>query len=104
MAFLVSIWLYTKCVAILSHYPFVQGDVAVIKVLLKEGADPSQAGRHVLPPLHLAAMMGNEAAVRALLDAGAPLYTPDFVKFTPLHCATYSAHENVRSLPSIEAL
>ena len=36
----------------------------MIKELLKEGADPAQAGRHVLPPLHLAAMMGNETAVQ----------------------------------------
>ena len=42
---------------------YLQGDLPVVECLLKEGADPSLAGGHLLPPLHLAAMTGSHQIV-----------------------------------------
>ncbi|PAV59013.1 hypothetical protein WR25_12855 [Diploscapter pachys] len=77
------------------HLAIYKGDLPVVECLLKEGADPSLAGGHLLPPLHLAAMTGSHQIVNVLLDKGASLLANDFVKFTALHCATYFAHEQV---------
>ncbi|KIH45126.1 ankyrin repeat protein, partial [Ancylostoma duodenale] len=69
------------------------GDLSLVKCLLEEGADPCLGGKHQLPPLHLAAMIGSPSIVQALVTEGASLAANDFVLFTALHCATYFANE-----------
>ncbi|KAK6013212.1 ankyrin repeat protein, partial [Ostertagia ostertagi] len=69
------------------------GDLALVKSLLECGADPCLGGRHQLPPLHLAAMIGSSSIAQALVTDGASLEANDFVLFTALHCATYFANE-----------
>lgn len=66
-----------------------------VEELLAAGADVDFAGRNKLPPLHLAVMCGNAEMVEKLINRGASLQVADFVNFTPLHCATYFAHEKV---------
>ena len=63
--------------------------------LISYGADVNSAGRNQLPPLHLAAMCGNVDLIERLIANGAALHATDFVHFTALHCATYSAHDKV---------
>ncbi|VDM78118.1 unnamed protein product, partial [Strongylus vulgaris] len=77
------------------HIAVYKGDLALVKCLLEEGADPCLGGKHQLPPLHLAAMIGSPSIVQALVDKGASLAANDFVLFTALHCATYFANEQV---------
>ncbi len=64
-------------------------DVAVLEVLLAEGADPNSPDKHGVTPLHGAAAAGTVWAVRALLEAGAAPDSGDEWDATPLHrCAT----------------
>jgi cytohesin len=62
-------------------------DVAVVEVLLVEGADPNAADRTGITPLHVAAECGNTWAVRALLAHGATPSPRDEWQSTPLHLA-----------------
>jgi ankyrin repeat protein len=43
-------------------------------------------------PLHVAAALGNTAAVEYMLERGAPLDPVDARAFTPLHLAAYRGH------------
>jgi ankyrin repeat protein len=63
-----------------------------MEMLLQAGArvdQPSEAGRSLPEPLHLAAMYGTVKAVRLMLDAGAPPNVRSSVfgspRLTPLH-------------------
>uniref|UniRef100_A0A1I7UJQ2 Protein kinase domain-containing protein n=1 Tax=Caenorhabditis tropicalis TaxID=1561998 RepID=A0A1I7UJQ2_9PELO len=77
------------------HIAIYRGDVEVLKTLLEsEIVDLNQSGRHLLPPLHLAAMIGDSAILTILLNKGADIHITDFVHFTALHCATYFGQES----------
>ncbi|PIO56587.1 ankyrin repeat protein, partial [Teladorsagia circumcincta] len=49
------------------HVAVYKGDLALVKSLLECGADPCLGGRHQLPPLHLAAMIGSSSIAQVLL-------------------------------------
>ncbi|CAJ0580922.1 unnamed protein product, partial [Mesorhabditis spiculigera] len=80
------------------HIAIFKHSIQFVSILLEAGTDPSLAGKHRLPPLHLAAMCGNASICKLLLDNGAKIEETDFVKFTALHCATHFAHDAVVKL------
>jgi ankyrin repeat protein len=53
------------------HSAAAAGDVGVVALLLRAGADPNARQHGGFTPLHSAAMQGNLSLVRALLAAGA---------------------------------
>ncbi|CAA9991427.1 Protein kinase domain-containing protein [Caenorhabditis elegans] len=87
------------------HIAIYRGDVAILKALIATKlVDLDQSGRHLLPALHLAAMIGDSEMLTILLNSGANIHVTDFVHFTALHCATYFGQENaVRTLISASA-
>ena len=80
-----------------------RGDVAAVRSLLDEGADPNVAQGDGLTALHLAAQEGNLEIVEVLLGAGAKVEAKTRIgDFTPLHLASGGAHATV-ALMLIEA-
>lgn len=55
------------------HWAVYHDDVALVRRLLKAGANPSQANDYGATPLSEAAVVGNVEVLKALLDAGAPV-------------------------------
>ena len=73
-----------------------RGDVAAVRSLLKEGANPNAAPGDGLTALHLAAGEGNLDIAKLLLGAGARVTaTTRIGSFTPLHLAAEGAHASV---------
>jgi ankyrin repeat protein len=52
------------------HWAAYRNDLAAVKRLLGEGADPNAVNRFGVTPLHEAATVGNAALLEALLEAG----------------------------------
>ena len=70
-----------------------RGDVAVVRSLLKEGADPNASQGDGLSALHLAAQEGNVDIIDVLLAAGAGIEAKTRIgDYTPLHLASWGAH------------
>ena len=68
-----------------------RGDVAAVKALLKEGADPNSAEGDGLTALHLAAQEGNLEIAKLLLGARANVEAKTRIgAYTPLHLASGS--------------
>ena len=68
------------------------GHEEIVRDLLDRRADPAQWARHEtirVQPLHAAAANGNVEIARLLLDAGAPVDTPQPNGFTALHAAAF---------------
>lgn len=75
-----------------------RGDVAAVRALLEEGADPNVAQGDGLTALHVAAQEGNLKIARLLLDAGANVEAKTRIGgYTPLHLASRGAHTTVVS-------
>ena len=73
-----------------------RGDVAAVKSLLKEGADPNVSRGDGLSALHLAAQEGDLEIAKELLGAGAKVTAKTRIgDYTPLHLASGSAHAAV---------
>ena len=73
-----------------------RGDIAAVKLLLNEGADPNVAQGDGLSALHLAAQEGNLEIAEILLDAGANIEAETRIgAYTPLHLASGGAHTPV---------
>ena len=71
----------------------------VINLLVGHGADPNDQPAHGMTPLHRAALLGSEVAIRALIAAGARADAPGPGGATALHIAARSG-----SLPAVRAL
>ena len=73
-----------------------QGDVAVVRSLLQEGADPNAAQGDGLSALHLAAQDGRLDIAELLLSAGAEVDAKTKIgDYTPLHVAAGAARLSV---------
>ena len=73
-----------------------RGDVAAVRSLLNEGADPNAAQGDGLSALHLAAQQGNLEVAEILLGAGANIEAETRIgAYTPLHVASGRAHTPV---------
>jgi len=79
----------------------MRGDVRQVTLALDRGADVNwrQAAYFFgKAPLHMAAMQGEDAVARVLLDRGADVNVVDQDNCTPLHYAASSGHESVARL------
>jgi len=75
-----------------------RGDVAGVRSLLAEGADPNVAQGDGLTALHLAAQEGSLEIAEILLGAGAMVEAQTRIGgYTPLHLASQGAHDLVVS-------
>jgi len=73
-----------------------RGDVAAVRSLLGEGADPNEAQGDGLTSLHVAAQEGNLEITQLLLDAEANVAaTTRLGAYTALHLASGGAHTSV---------
>ena len=57
------------------HWAVHRGDLELVDILLKAGADVSAANRYAVEPLSLAALNGDRVVIERLLDAGADANT-----------------------------
>ncbi|MBY0497057.1 MAG: ankyrin repeat domain-containing protein [Cyanobacteria bacterium] len=64
-----------------------QGDVQVVRGLIKSGADVKQPEGDGATPLHWAAHRDSVELVKLLIDAGAPVHAANDLGITPLHLA-----------------
>ena len=75
-----------------------RGDVAAVRSLLEEGADPNASQGDGLSALHLAAQAGNLDIVKVLIGAGAEVEAKTRIgDYTPLHLASWGAHASAVS-------
>ena len=73
-----------------------RGDIAAVKALLAQGADPNAARGDGLSALHLTAEEGNLEIVRLLLDAGADVAAKTHIgHYQPLHLASRTGQADV---------
>src|SRR6185503_11045862 len=73
-----------------------KGDVAAVRSLLREGADPNSASGDGLTPLHVAAQEGNTQIARMLINAKASVGARTRIGgYTPLHLAAGGAHTDI---------
>ena len=73
-----------------------RGDVAAVRSLLKEGADPNAAQGDGLTALHLAAEVGQVEIAKVLLGAGAKVEAQTRIGgYTPLHLASQRGYASV---------
>jgi len=73
-----------------------RGDVAAVRSLLAEGADPNVAQGDGLTALHLAAQEGNLEIAEVLLGGGAMVEAQTRIGgYTPLHLASGGAHTSL---------
>jgi ankyrin repeat protein len=82
-----------------------RGDVAAVRSLLGEGADPNVTQGAGLSALHMAAQEGNLEIAKLLLGAGAKVEAKTQIgEYTPLHLASEGAHASiVRALLEVGA-
>lgn len=78
-------------------YAVLDQDTALVKTLLKAGADPNDAGRNNRP-LHMAAERGDLVIVQELIDAGAYVNAPDEFGEPPLFAAVQGQQSEVIDL------
>jgi cytohesin len=73
-----------------------RGDLAAVRSLLQEGADPDAAQGDGLTALHIAAQTGNLDIARLLIDSRASVAARTRIGgYTPLHLAAGGAHTEV---------
>ena len=73
-----------------------RGDVAAVRSLLKQGADPNAAQGDGLTALHMAAQEGNLDLAKVLIGAKANVDAKTRLgAYTPLHLASEGAHTDV---------
>ena len=74
-----------------------RGDVAAVKSLLRDGADPNVAQGDGLTSLHLAAQEGQLEIAKLLLEAGAKVEAKTRIgDYTPLHLASGAGSDGGR--------
>jgi len=64
-----------------------RGHSDIVKILLKNGANPDIQNVEGNGPIHFAVRFNNQEFVETLIDAGADINLPDWQSFTPLHLA-----------------
>jgi hypothetical protein len=77
------------------HIAAVWGDVEIVELLLKRGADPNVKDDNGQTPLHIAALWGHVDVVRVLLEHRADPNAKDNDGKTPLHYAAEKGHVDV---------
>ena len=77
------------------HRAAENGQLGLVQLLIREGADVNAEGDHQGTPLHLAAEAGCEEVVEVLLSGGADLKRRDWTGRSPLHYAARSGHLGV---------
>ena len=68
------------------------GDVATLRALTNNGANPNNQDAYGNTPLSIAAHFGQTEAAELLIKNGAKIDGPQNGELTPLQCAVYSGH------------
>ena len=74
------------------------GELALLREMLRQGAQPDQVGAAGMTPLGAAAFAGHELLVRDLLREGARTDVPGATGQLPLHLACAAGHPRVAAL------
>ncbi len=69
------------------------GHKEVVELLLRNGADPDEAGKDRVGPLHIASLSGHTEIVELLLDAGADMDAKTEQDYTCYQVAQFSGNE-----------
>jgi hypothetical protein len=77
------------------HIAALWGDVEIVELLLRRGADPNVKDDNGQTPLHIAALWGHVDVVRVLLEHRADPNAKDNDGKTPLHYAAEKGHVDV---------
>ncbi|MEX0940884.1 MAG: ankyrin repeat domain-containing protein [Candidatus Babeliales bacterium] len=80
------------------HWASFNGSLAVVKLLLENGAVIDVQDYCGWTPLHGASNNGNTEVVKLLLENGAPIDVQDYCGRTPLHCALSNSFAKVVKL------
>lgn len=80
------------------HYAADRGHVAVVALLLDDGANVNARDTSKRTPMHLAALSNRAEVVRALLQSGASKTAKNVAGMTPLECATAAGSADVVAL------
>ncbi|OAL01344.1 hypothetical protein IQ06DRAFT_220549 [Phaeosphaeriaceae sp. SRC1lsM3a] len=75
------------------HGATLREHIAIMRLLLEAGANPSQADFNQVTPLHTATRIGNAEVIRLLLEYGAAKDAPDTLGQTPCDWALQSGKE-----------
>ena len=94
-------------VLLLSATPLIeavkQGDVQVVRALIKSGADVNQPEGDGATALHWAAHRDSVELVRLLLDAGATAHVANDLGITPLHLAAANGNAAIAQAAARQA-
>jgi len=77
------------------HCSAIKGNVAMVRKLLRMGADPNTQDNAGWSPLHEACNRGNLSVAKLLLRHGAFVNQPGMARETPLHDASRNGHFQV---------
>ncbi|XP_055848446.1 serine/threonine-protein phosphatase 6 regulatory ankyrin repeat subunit A-like [Episyrphus balteatus] len=77
------------------HYATFNGNIAIIKVLLKYGADVDVKEENGFTPLHIACAKGNVEIIELLLTKNVDVNSLSYDKMTPLYIAVSNSHRDV---------
>lgn len=86
------------------HWAATYGHEAVMRLLLKKGADVQTKDKDGWTALHWAAEYGHEAVMRLLLEKGADIQIKDKYGQTALHLAEHGAEHGVEHRAEHEAV
>lgn len=73
------------------HYAALEGELALTRRLLSDGADANARDESGWTPLHFAAQAWQPELALALIEAGAEFDTPDIYGNTPLSTAVFNS-------------
>ncbi len=77
------------------HIAAKNGEIEVVKSLLRDGADIDAKHRSGETPLYMAALCGGEEVVKFLVMKGADIEAEDTDGYTPLMCASVAGKWNI---------
>ncbi|MGD8808904.1 MAG: ankyrin repeat domain-containing protein, partial [Gammaproteobacteria bacterium] len=73
----------------------MDGDLARVRSMIREGADPNELGRYESPALLWVVRLGDAMTVRLLLDAGADPNLASSQRVAPLHVAAANGDQEM---------